>query len=314
MTGEKDLPTLLAAMHPVRRGGEFVYVLWPHGKPLTGGIMAAVREAEGLTVVMPRADADSMGLSYDFVGAWITLEVHSSLEAVGLTAAVGAALTEAKISCNVLAGFHHDHLLVPVADADRALEVLHELAADNRREGPAPTLVLRTEQPEDRPAILALTAAAFAVSPVTGLPVDGEPEEVGLLRRLFDCPEYLPQFSIVAELDGEVVGHVISTRGWVEELELLGLGPIGVLPRLQRHGIGTALMKETVARANTAGERGIALLGSPEYYSRFGFVPSTSLGVEPPEAGWDAQFQLLPLAVWPGGVSGTFRYAGPFSG
>lgn len=314
MTGEKDLPTLLATMHPVRREGDFVYVLWPHGRPLAGGIMAAVREAEGLTVVMPRADADSMGLPYDFVGAWITLEVHSSLEAVGLTAAVGAALTEAKISCNVLAGFHHDHLLVPVADADRALEVLHELAADNRREGPAPTLVMRAEQPEDRPAILALTAAAFAVSPVTGLPVDGEPEEVGLLRRLFDCPEYLPEFSIVAELDGEVVGHVISTRGWVEELELLGLGPIGVLPRLQRHGIGTALMKETVARANATGERGIALLGSPEYYSRFGFVPSTSLGVEPPEAGWDAHFQLLPLAVWPGGVSGTFRYAGPFSG
>ncbi len=318
MTAEKDLHTLLATMHPVRRDGEFVYVLWPHGKPLSGGIMAAVREAEGLTVVMPRADADSAGLPYDFVGAWITLEVHSSLEAVGLTAAVGAALTEAKISCNVLAGFHHDHLLVPVADADRALEVLHELALheleqDSGREHPAPVLRLRTEQPEDRAAVLALTAAAFAVSPVTGLPVEGEPEEVALLRRLFDSAEYLPEFSIVAELDGEIVGHVISTRGWVGELALLGLGPISVVPRLQRHGIGTALMNETVARANAAGERGIALLGSPEYYSRFGFVPSTSLGVAPTEAGWGAHFQLLPLAVWPGGVSGTFRYAGAFS-
>lgn len=305
-------------MHPVRRDGEFVYVLWPHGKPLGGGIMAAVREAEGLTVVMPRADADSAGLPYDFVGAWITLEVHSSLEAVGLTAAVGAALTEAKISCNVLAGFHHDHLLVPVADADRALEVLHELALheleqDSGLEHPAPVLRLRTEQPEDRAAVVALTAAAFAVSPVTGLPVEGEPEEVELLRRLFDSAEYLPEFSIVAELDGEIVGHVISSRGWVGELALLGLGPISVVPRLQRHGIGTALMNETVARANAAGERGIALLGSPEYYSRFGFVPSTSLGVAPPEAGWGAHFQLLPLAVWPGGVSGTFRYAGAFS-
>lgn len=318
MTAEKDLHTLLATMHPVRRDGEFVYVLWPHGKPLSGGIMAAVREAEGLTVVMPRADADSAGLPYDFVGAWITLEVHSSLEAVGLTAAVSAALTEAKISCNVLAGFHHDHLLVPVADADRALEVLHELALheleqDSGREHPAPVLRLRTEQPEDRAAVLALTAAAFAVSPVTGLPVEGEPEEVELLRRLFDSAEYLPEFSIVAELDGEIVGHVISTRGWVGELALLGLGPISVVPRLQRHGIGTALMNETVARANAAGERGIALLGSPEYYSRFGFVPSTSLGVAPTEAGWGAHFQLLPLAVWPGGVSGTFRYAGAFS-
>jgi predicted N-acetyltransferase YhbS len=318
MTAEKDLQTLLATMHPVRRDGEFVYVLWPHGRPLEGGIMAAVREAEGLTVVMARDDAEALALPYDFVGAWITLQVHSSLEAVGLTAAVGAALTEAKISCNVLAGFHHDHLMVPVADADRALEVLHELARhesapDSGRAGPAPTLRMRTEQPEDRPAILALTAAAFAVSPITGQPVAGEPEEVGLLRGLFDCPEYLPEFSIVAELGGEIVGHVISTRGWVGELELLGLGPIGVVPRLQRHGIGTALMNETMARANLAGERGIALLGSPDFYSRFGFVPSTSLGVAPPEPGWGHHFQLLPLAVWPGGVSGTFRYARPFA-
>jgi predicted N-acetyltransferase YhbS len=312
MTAEKDLPTLLAGMHPERREGEFVYVLWPHGKPLAGAIAAAVREAEGLTVVLPRAEADSLGLAYDFVAAWITLQVHSSLEAIGLTAAVGAALTDAKISCNVLAGFHHDHLLVPVADADRALEVLHELVAASGERQPAPELVLRSEQPADRPAILAMTAAAFAVSPATGLPVEGEPEEVGLLARLFECEEYLPGFSIVAELDGEIVGHVISTRGWVGELGLLGLGPIGVVPRLQRHGIGTALMKETIDRANAAGERGIALLGSQDYYSRFGFVTSTSLGVEAPDPGWAAHFQLLPLAVWPGGVSGTFRYAGPF--
>ena len=314
---EKDLHTLLATMRPVIREGEYVYALWPHGKPLAGHIAAAVREAEGLTVVLPRDDADAMGLKYDFVAAWITLQVHSSLEAVGLTAAVSAALTEAKISCNVLAGFHHDHLLVPVADAERALEVLHELSAGSRTanggaQQPAPTLVLRTEEPADRPALLALTAAAFAISPVTGLPVEGEPEEVELLRRLFDCAEYLPEFSIVAELDGEIVGHVISTRGRAGELELLGLGPIGVTPRLQRHGIGSALMKETIDRANAAGERGIALLGSPEYYARFGFVPSTSLGVQPPDPAWGDHFQLLPLALWPGGVSGAFRYAEPF--
>ena len=316
---EKDLHTLLATMKPVIREGEYVYALWPHGKPLAGHIAAAVREAEGLTVVLTREDADAQGLRYDFVAAWITLQVHSSLEALGLTAAVSAALTEAKISCNVLAGFHHDHLLVPVADAERALEVLHELSAASRTANggsrqPVPTLLLRTEQPADRQAILALTAAAFSVSPVTGLPVEGEPEEVELLRRLFECPEYLPDFSIVAELDGEIVGHVISTRGRAGELELLGLGPIGVAPRLQRHGIGSALMKETIDRANAAGERGIALLGSPEYYARFGFVPSTSLGVQPPDPAWGDHFQLLPLALWPGGVNGAFRYAEPFNG
>jgi predicted N-acetyltransferase YhbS len=314
MTGEKNLQTLLASIHPVLRDGEYVYVLWPHGKPLAGGIEAAVREAEGLTVVLPRAEADRLELPYDFVAAWITLQVHSELEAVGLTAAVSRALTQARISCNVLAGFHHDHLLVPVGDAARALEVLAELSAANAPDPePVRELVLRNENAEDRAAILSLTAEAFAVSPVTGLPVEGQPAEVDLLRQLFDSEEYLPEFSVVAELDGEIVGHVISSRAWVDGLELLGLGPIGVTPRLQRNGIGSALMRETVLRANAAGERGIALLGSTEYYPRFGFVPASSLGIEAPDGNWGDNFQFLPLALWPGGVHGTFRYAGPFA-
>ncbi|WP_457966284.1 GNAT family N-acetyltransferase [Arthrobacter sp. D1-29] len=313
MTGEKNLQALLAAIHPVLREGEYVYVLWPHGRPLAAGIQAAVREAEGLTVVLPRSEADGLGLPYDFVAAWITLQIHAELEAVGLTAAVSRALTDAKINCNVLAGFHHDHLLVPAGEAARALEVLAELSAENSHQ-PRPELVLRNETADDREKILALTAEAFAISPATGLPAKGEPVEVEVLRQLFVCEEYLPEFSIVALLDGEVVGHVISTRGWVGEHELLGLGPIGVTPRLQRHGVGSALMNETIARANAAGESGIALLGSTEYYPRFGFVPATSLGVLPPEEVWADSFQLLPLALWPGGVHGTFRYAAPFAG
>lgn len=312
MTAELNLQALLAGMHPVQREGEYVYVLWPHGRPLTAGIEAAVREAEGLTVVLPRAEADRQGLSYDFVGAWITLQVHSALEAVGLTAAVSRALTEARISCNVLAGFHHDHLLVPAAEAPRALEVLAELAARSR-DAPRPEVILRTETPADRAAILALTADAFAISPATGLPVEGEPVEVDVLRALFDVEEYIPDLSVVAVLHGAIVGHVISTRGWVGDQGLLGLGPIGVTPRLQRHGIGSALMRETIDRANAAGERGIVLLGSPDYYSRFGFVPASTFGVQAPDTEWGDYFQLLPLALWPGGIHGTFRYAGPFS-
>lgn len=280
-----------------------MYALWPHGKPLEGDIEAAVREAEGLTVVLRRGEADRLGLSYDFVAAWITLQIHSALEAVGLTAAVSAALTHAGISCNVLAGFHHDHLLVPVADADRALNVLRLLARG---------VVLRTERPEDRPEILELTARAFSISPMTGQPAEGTPLEVGLLQQLFECDEYIPELSIVAEIGGDIVGHAISTRGWIGDLELVGLGPIGVLPQFQRRGVGSALMRESAARATAAGEPAIALLGSPLYYPRFGFVPATSLGVEPPEASWGDHFQLLPLPAWPDGVYGTFRYAAPF--
>ncbi|MCI0142512.1 GNAT family N-acetyltransferase [Arthrobacter bambusae] len=303
MAGESDLTTLLRSMHPVIREGDYVYALWPHGRPLEGNIEAAVREAEGLTVVLRREEAGRLGLSYDFVAAWITLQIHSALEAVGLTAAVSSALTAAGISCNVLAGFHHDHLLVPSTERRHAMEVLELLGQG---------VVLRTERPADRESVLALTAAAFSTSAVTGLPVEGVPAEVKLLTELFDSDEYLQEFSIVAEMGGEIVGHVICTRGRVGELRLLGLGPISVQPHLQRRGIGSALLRETARRAEEAGELGIALLGSTEYYPRFGFLPARKLGVSAPGAGWGDHFQLLPLKAWPDGASGTFRYAAPF--
>ncbi|MBO1266549.1 N-acetyltransferase [Arthrobacter cavernae] len=305
MAGESDLKTLLESLHPVVRDGDYVYALWPHGKPLEGAVEAAVREAEGLTVVLRREEADRLGLRYDFVATWITLQIHSALEAVGLTAAVSTALTAAGISCNVLAGFHHDHLLVPAGQSGRAMDVLALLGRG---------VLLRTERPEDREAILELTAQAFSISPETGLPVAGTPVEVGLLRGLFECEGYLPEFSIVAEIGGDIVGHVISTRAMVGGLELLGLGPISVLPTLQRRGIGSALMRETAARAEAAGEKGIALLGSTEYYPRFGYVPASSLGIEAPEAAWGDHFQLLALPAWPDGARGIFRYAEPFQG
>jgi hypothetical protein len=90
--------------------------------------VAFVAEDEGLSVVLEQADADARGLSYHFVAAWITLTVHSDLAAVGLTAAVSAALTEVGISANVIAGHHHDHLLVPVERSDEALAVLGRLS------------------------------------------------------------------------------------------------------------------------------------------------------------------------------------------
>ncbi|BAS07927.1 acetyltransferase [Arthrobacter sp. Hiyo4] len=110
-------------------------------------------------------------------------------------------------------------------------------------------------------------------------------------------------------LDDEIVGHVISTRGWVGDYGLLGLGPIGVTPRLQRHGIGTALMNDTIARANAAGEGGIALLGSTEYYPRFGFVPAASFGVLPPDTAWGTTSSY---SRWRSGLAGsTVRFGTP---
>lgn len=122
-----ELRELLESMEPTLLEGEFVVVSTTQ-LTLVGGAMAMVQEDEGTTFVLARDVADAHGLDYEFVAAWITLGVHSALDSVGLTAAVSSALARADISCNVLAGLHHDHLLVPFDCRQEALSVLHDLA------------------------------------------------------------------------------------------------------------------------------------------------------------------------------------------
>jgi len=128
MTGETDLQKLLKEMNPKLNDGEFVYCLVDsisHAAALNP--LCFFQEEEGVTVILPRADADKAGLSYSVICAWITLTVHSALEAVGLTAAVSHALTNANISCNVVAAYYHDHIFIPVKDVEQAMQVLLKL-------------------------------------------------------------------------------------------------------------------------------------------------------------------------------------------
>lgn len=99
--------------------------------PLGVQPLATFREAEGLSLLIAKDDADHAGLAYDFVGSWISLTVHSALDAVGLTAAIAARLTEANISCNVIAARHHDHIVVAANDADEAIRQLRALAVES---------------------------------------------------------------------------------------------------------------------------------------------------------------------------------------
>ena len=131
MAGVTDLEQLLATLEPQVRAGEYVYVADP-GLSSALGAEAVIHEAEGRAMVLRREVADEAGLTYDVVLSWITLTVHSSLEAVGLTAAFSTALGHAGISCNVLAGLHHDHVLVPVGRRDDAVAVLRELSGRHR--------------------------------------------------------------------------------------------------------------------------------------------------------------------------------------
>ena len=116
-------------MEPVVREGRFVFVAVSSVRAMTLPALATVHEAEAVTAVLRQEDADSRRLRYDAVCGWITLQVHSALDAIGLTAAFSTALADAGIGANVLAGHYHDHVLVPIADLDRALTVLRDLAA-----------------------------------------------------------------------------------------------------------------------------------------------------------------------------------------
>jgi hypothetical protein len=95
--------------------------------------VATMREEEGLTLVLALDDADRAGLSYDGAMQWITLRVHSALDAVGLTAAFSTALAVTGLSANVIAGLHHDHVFVPAGCGGDAMGVLHALSAATTR-------------------------------------------------------------------------------------------------------------------------------------------------------------------------------------
>ncbi|MFF5973575.1 ACT domain-containing protein [Streptomyces sp. NPDC012769] len=128
MHPERDLTRLLAGMRPELHPGRYVFTTVAGPAPAGLAPVVTVAEREGLTMVVRLEDADAASLAYDYVAGWITLRVHSALDAVGLTAAVAGALADAGMSCNVVAGYHHDHLFVEHARADEALAVLEALA------------------------------------------------------------------------------------------------------------------------------------------------------------------------------------------
>lgn len=122
-------------MQPVLGDSEYVFATLKQDSSVSLSGLAALgtfQEKEGLTVIVPKTNADFSGLGYEGVFRRITLNVHSSLDAVGLTAAVSTALTHQNISANVVAAYYHDHIFVPVAKASQALSCLQQLAKDSK--------------------------------------------------------------------------------------------------------------------------------------------------------------------------------------
>jgi putative acetyltransferase len=169
-------------------------------------------------------------------------------------------------------------------------------------------VLIRREAAGDSAAVHAVTAAAFAEAGAVGPPA--EPTLVDELRA---DGAWLAALSLVA-VDGasEVIGHVLCTRGYVDQAPVLALGPLSVRPDCQRRGVGSALMHAVLGAGDALDEPLVGLLGSPAYYRRFGFRLSDEYGIAPPVPRWQPHFQVRVLTAYRPDVRGTFAYPEPF--
>ena len=127
MPGEMYLAALIRNMRPTLQPGTYCFCTWPHERTPEFFFLSSFREAEGWTVIVEELVALHHGLIPDFRSAWITLNVHSDLHAVGFLAAISRALANAGIPSNVVSALYHDHLFVPIELAAQAIAVLKEL-------------------------------------------------------------------------------------------------------------------------------------------------------------------------------------------
>lgn len=132
MSGERNLERLLRHLAPELHAEHYVYCSFADQRlPDDLDPLCTFREAEGLTAIVDRSQAVTAGLPFVFEARLITLTVHSSLEAIGMIAAVATRLAAAGIPCNAIAAYHHDHILVPTAQAPQAMSVLQALVSES---------------------------------------------------------------------------------------------------------------------------------------------------------------------------------------
>jgi putative acetyltransferase len=166
---------------------------------------------------------------------------------------------------------------------------------------------VRGEQPQDREAIFRVNREAF-----------GRETEARLVDALPRSEAFFPELSLVAVDEGGVVGHILFTRIQIKTasgpVPALALAPMAVLPGLQRQGIGSALVQRGLEECRRRGEKLVVVLGHPEYYPRFGFVPAGPHGIRAPFPPPPEAFMVLELD--PGaleGVSGEVAYPPEFA-
>jgi len=134
MSGEKNLGKLIIGMTPILHKGTYVFSTVNDISLIDRkDTVCEFKEKEGTTIVIEQQKADALGLKYDYVAAWLTLTIHSSLKAVGLTALFSSELAKHDVSCNVIAGYYHDHIFVDTKNAEKAMIVISKLSKNSTK-------------------------------------------------------------------------------------------------------------------------------------------------------------------------------------
>jgi putative acetyltransferase len=166
-------------------------------------------------------------------------------------------------------------------------------------------ITVRQEARKDFARISEVVEAAF-----------GKPVEARLVERIRASAEYVPELSLVAEKDGEIVGHVMYSYSMLtdgdERRRVLQLAPLAVSPERQGEGIGGLLVRASLALADERGEPLVVLLGHPTYYPRFGFEPASEYGIEPPDGRQRPAFMIARLSKYDGRYRGLVAFAPAF--
>ncbi len=165
---------------------------------------------------------------------------------------------------------------------------------------------IRAEQPADVQAIYDVVKRAFE----TAAHRDGN--EHDLVNALRDSDAFIPELSLIAEIDGKIVGHILFTKVQIGTRPALALAPLSVLPKYQRQGIGTALIKEGHKQAAALGYGYSVVLGSETYYPRMGYVMARTYGILPPFDVPNKNFMACKLRDDAPSVSGIVRYDAAF--
>ena len=156
---------------------------------------------------------------------------------------------------------------------------------------------LRKEKKTDWKTVEQITYRAFRDAPPTGSGDDGN--EALLAQKLRSCASFVPELDYVAELDGSVIGNIMYARSKIVcdkcEWETLTFGPVSVLPKYQRDGVGSALIRKTLAVAHDLGYRAVLIFGHESYYPRFGFKPASEFGITTSDSKNFPAFMALPL-------------------